>query len=75
MSDPAATAASVRPMQASDYADGNPLTTTAAVAHPTRDLIVAAVVGAAALWAVPRLLDYVTDQLAGGGGELELEEE
>lgn len=76
MSDP--TAPPVRPMAADDYTQGQPVRAVGGNAmrgdHPTRDLIVAAVVGAAALWAVPKALDFVTG-LMEGGDELELEED
>jgi len=49
------TANPARPMTAADYRDGQPV--AIAAAHPTRDLVVAAIVGAVALWAVPKVLD------------------
>jgi hypothetical protein len=65
-------------MAAGDYAEGQPVRQAPRKSqpgdHPTRDLLLAAVVGAAALWAVPKALDYVSDLVA-GGDELELDEE
>lgn len=56
----------VRPMTPADYQGGRPIPVTAEPsAHATRDLIVGAVVGAAALWAVPKMLDALADQFAG----------
>lgn len=62
----------VRPMTQGDYAQGQPVP-VAHADHPTRDLIVAAFVGAAALWIVPRVFDFATDYFT-GGDELELDE-
>jgi hypothetical protein len=78
--DPAASP--VRPMTAADYAGDVPLRQARAPAqgegpHATRDLIVGAVAGAAALWAVPKILDALADRFTGqlwerdDGGELE----
>lgn len=58
MSDPTKPAATVRPMTAADYAAGTPAPTSSD--HPTRDLMVGAVVGAFALWAVPKIMDALT---------------
>lgn len=62
-----------RPMTPADYLAGYPLPTL----HPTRDLVVGAVIGAAALWAVPKLLDYLVGGWLGVGDpdnvELEVE--
>ncbi len=69
-------ASQVRPMTAADYEKGQPITPPPGP-HATRDLIVGAVVGAAALWAVPKMLDALADQFAGrdwtreDGGEFE----
>jgi hypothetical protein len=69
MSDPTQTPPPVRPMSADDYAEGRPVrqaraTAPAALAdHPLRDVAIGAVVGAVALWAVPKVLDFA----AGGG--------
>jgi hypothetical protein len=57
--------APVRPMTPADYEKGGPPNVAAPDAHATRDLIVGAVVGAAALWAVPKMLDALADQFAG----------
>ena len=68
----------VRPMTPADYEQGQPVAPQIE-AHATRDLIVGAVVGAAALWAVPKMLDALADQFAGrlwaseDGGEFETE--
>lgn len=63
-----------RPMTAADYDDGYDVRQAAyAVAHPTRDLIVGAVVGAAALWAVPKVLDFATGLITGRTDEFDLE--
>jgi hypothetical protein len=68
----------VRPMTPADYEKGQPLSPGPGP-RPTRDLIVGAVVGAAALWAVPRMLDALADQFTGrlwtreDGGEFETE--
>lgn len=56
----------LRPMSPADYRFGDPIPAF----HPTRDLVVGAVVGAVALWAVPKVLDYLVDRI--GGNELQL---
>lgn len=60
----------VRPMTAADYraADG-PLLVTPASMHPTRDLVLGAIIGAAALWAVPKALDYLASAWLPPGGD------
>jgi hypothetical protein len=60
-------AATVRPMTPADYDKRRTVNAAPAgpEAHATRDLIVGAVVGAAALWAVPKMLDALADQFAG----------
>jgi hypothetical protein len=81
MSDPTQTPP-VRPMLASDYsgggqvitqppAGGAPCSSPAPIAHPTRDMILAAVIGAAAIYLVPKAIEFV----AGGGLFDEGEEE
>ena len=64
MTDTAPPASTVRPMTAADYEKGQPIA-AAPGERTTRDLIVGAVVGAAALWAVPKMLDALADQFAG----------
>lgn len=81
----------VRPMAAADYAQGQPVrqprrarTSTGPLDHPLRDVAVASVLGAVALWVVPKALDFVANggligRLFGGDAdgeeELELEDE
>lgn len=86
MSDPTQTPP-VRPMNDDDYGQGQPVRQARApraarparssLDHPLRDVAVASVFGAIALWAVPKVLDFAI-----GGGlfdhgdeeeELELE--
>jgi hypothetical protein len=59
-------------MTQADYSQGRPVRQAPAAAvpmdHPTRDLIVGAVVGAAALWAVPKMLDAIADRFGWGFG-------
>lgn len=63
-----------RPMTPADYQDGDPVPVRAVDAHPIRDLVLAAVVGAAALWAVPKVLDrFAGGWLDDDGDELELD--
>lgn len=68
-----APASPARPMRPEDYADGYPVR---GVDHPTRDIILGAVIGAAALWLVPKILDATVGGWFDGQGseELELEE-
>lgn len=62
----------VRPMAADDYAAGTPVRQAGAVpAHPNRDIAVGAVIGAVALYAVPKLLDYAARLFMGGGDDVE----
>lgn len=66
----------VRPMTQADYSDGQPVRETAMTSdHPTRDLIVGAVVGAAALWAVPKMLDAIADRFGWGFDDLAAEDD
>lgn len=79
MSDPTQ-APPVRPMAPDDYAEGHAVApgrrNVAPGDHPTRDLILAAVVGAAALWAVPKALDAAADWFEDrNGGGLPLEDD
>lgn len=61
-------------MTQADYGEGDPVRqapapmAAAPMDHPTRDLIVGAVVGAAALWAVPKMLDAIADRFGWGFG-------
>lgn len=65
----------VRPMVAGDYAAGERVPQAAAPAdHPNRDLVVGAVVGAVALWAVPKVLDFVVGAGLFGGRDDDGEE-
>jgi hypothetical protein len=68
MSDPTQTAGAVRPMAPADYSQGQPVpaSTGFSTDHPTRDLIVGAIVGAFALWAVPKTMNYLTERFTGG---------
>jgi hypothetical protein len=52
-------------MTTADYAAGTPVASESD--HQMRDLIVGAVVGAAALWLVPRILDRTVGQWFDGG--------
>lgn len=62
-----------RPMTADDYSQGNPVPQAPGADHPTRDLLIGAVVGAVALWAVPKALDYLVGGMFAGDEEDELE--
>jgi hypothetical protein len=62
-------AAPVRPMGPADYREGDPVRVTGS----TRDIVLGAVIGAAALWAVPKILDYVLGGVLGDGDSVELE--
>lgn len=63
----------VRPMAPCDYSQGDTLPAQV-IAHPMRDLFMGAVVGAVALWVVPRVLDLATDYFTQGDDNLELED-
>lgn len=54
-----------RPMTPADYEDGEDVPIANRNGHPTRDVIVGAIVGATALWAVPRALDFATSFFQG----------
>lgn len=66
-------AGAVREMQPADYREGVPVRDVAA--RPVRDIVLAAVVGAAALWAVPKVLDYLAEEgiIPGGAAEFDYE--
>lgn len=60
----------VRPMTAADYGEGHDVTPPGGGdRRSVRELAVGAVIAAAALWAVPRVLDYVAEKIAGDVAE------